>query len=68
MKKIYGNESKYYLKFYGFLEDFVKTINKNLKSFSQNDDDSDTLNDKQNTIGANSPELKELLNKMNKQK
>jgi hypothetical protein len=68
LKKIYGNESKYYLKFYGFLEDFVKTINKNLKSFSQNDDDSDTLNDKQNTIGANSPELKELLNKMNKQK
>jgi hypothetical protein len=68
LNKIRGNESKYYLKFYGFLEDFVKTINKNLKSFSITDERTIIIGDKQNTIGANNPALQELLNKMNEKK
>ena len=67
LDKIKGNESKYYFKFYGFLEDFIRTINKNL----DNQPLKNKLNQKYipnkhlNTIGSNNPKLQELLNKMN---
>lgn len=30
LEKIHGNESKFYLKFYGFLDDFIRNVNQNL--------------------------------------
>lgn len=67
LNAIKGNESKYYFKFYGFLEDFIKTINSNIKEQKHNGlkTDKKAVN---NTIGANNPDLQKLLDKMNEKK
>lgn len=70
LDKIEGNESKYYFKFYGFLEDFIRTINCNLdnQNLSNKLNQKRTTEEQRNTIGANNTALQELQNKMNKKK
>jgi hypothetical protein len=70
LDKIKGKESRYYFKFYGFLQDFVNHIELSYsnKSLVKNVN-STTLNKskpQKNTIGANNPELEILLQQMKK--
>lgn len=68
--RIQGQESKYYFKFYGFLEDFIRTINKNLHDQlpEEKKNVSEQSSQSLNTIGSNSLVLQELANKMKKEK
>lgn len=68
LNSIKGNESKYYFKFYGFLEDFIKTINSNIQVQKQNNGLKTNKKAVKNTIGANNPDLQKLLDKMNEKK
>lgn len=61
---IKGNESNYYFKFYGFLEDFIKTVNSNIKEQKQNNELKTDKKAVKNTIGANNPDLQKLRDKM----
>lgn len=61
LNKIKGNETKYFFKFYGFLEDFVRKINENLTiTTTEKQSNKNKRKDLSNTIGANHPELEEL--------
>lgn len=68
LNKIKGKESKYYFKFYGFLENFIRTINENLANHYATKIKNQKIENQKNTIGANNPALQELLNKMNEKK
>lgn len=68
LDKIRGKESKYYFKFYGFLEDFVRHVNMNIINTPKAKNKTPKTVNTKNTIGANNPALQELLNEMNKQK
>jgi hypothetical protein len=65
--RIKGNESKYYLKFYGFLEEFIRTINENFKNYETKVKENSNSDKIKNTIEANNPALKEMLEKMKKE-
>jgi len=69
LDKIKGNESRFYFKFYGFLQDFVNQIESSYSTTSnsgnKNKKSSKTKTQK-NTIGANSPELEKLKQQMKK--
>lgn len=68
LEKIKGKESKYFFKFYGFLEDIITTINSNIPNKKGNNGLKTNKKDVKNTIGANSPVLQELRDKMNEKK
>lgn len=63
LNKIKGNESRYYFKFYGFLQDFVDQIESSCSTTSNSgkkNKKSSNPKTQKNTIGANSPELEKL--------
>lgn len=66
INNIKGKESKYFFRFYGLLEDFVSSINKNIKESNQLKNFKTIKVDTKNTIGASNPELREIYTKMNK--
>lgn len=70
LKSIKGNESKYYFKFYGFLQDFVYQIessySSNISNGGKKNKKSSNPKTQKNTIGANSPELEKLKQQMKK--
>ena len=63
LQKIVGNESKYYFKFYGFLQDFVVKVNRHIQAPKEHTEKKSGQSKKQNsrkeTLGDN-PEMKEL--------
>jgi hypothetical protein len=63
LKKVEGNEAKYYFKFYGFLQDFVSQIELFYSALSSNKPiEKKTKNQQQfkNTLGAINPALEKL--------
>jgi len=69
LKSIKGNESKYYFKFYGFLQDFVNQIESSFSTTSNSGNKnkkSSKPKTQKNTIGANNPELEKLKQQMKK--
>lgn len=64
------NESRYYFKFYGFLQDFLSRIETSYPSTSSHisnaNKESNERKFQKNTIGANNPELEKLKRQMNK--
>jgi len=70
LDKIKGNESKYYFKFYGFLQDFISRIEiyRHSKYAKEDNTKRNKKNNIRNTIGENNPELQKLLNHMNDKK
>lgn len=69
LKKIEGNEAKYYLKFHGFLQDFVHQIESFYSTFNSNkpiDKNSKKQQQFKNTLGAINPELEKLKQQMEK--
>ncbi len=69
LNKIKGSESRYYFKFYGFLQDFVNHIESSYTTKSSSgikNKKSNKHKTQKNTIGANSPELEKLMKKMKK--
>ncbi|RLD84376.1 MAG: hypothetical protein DRJ10_01340 [Bacteroidetes bacterium] len=67
LDKIKGKESKYYFKFYGFLEDFIRNINKNISIIPEKQSSTNIKKNLSNTIGTNNPALQEVLSKMKKE-
>ena len=68
LEKINGNESKYYFKFYGFLQDFITKIETSNPAIgSKNITEKSTQIRKQpsNTLGDNNPELEKLKQRIN---
>ena len=68
LNKIKNKESMYYLKFYGYLEDFVRTINQNFNSsltYVKNITNNDQTT---NTLGHISPVLSKLSETLKKEK
>ncbi|MDX1651899.1 MAG: hypothetical protein R3277_05370 [Brumimicrobium sp.] len=69
LNKIKGNESRYFFKFYGFLQDFVNQIESSY-SITSNSGNKNKKSSKsktqKNTIGANNPELEKLKQQMKK--
>ncbi len=69
LNKIKGNESRYYFKFYGFLQDFVNQIESSYSITSNSgkkNKKSSKSKTQKNTIGANNPELEKLKQQMKK--
>ena len=69
LNKIKGNESRYYFKFYGFLQDFVNQIESSYSITSNSGNEnkkSSKYKTQKNTIGANNPELEKLKQQMKK--
>lgn len=67
--RIHGNESKYYFKFYGFLQDFVNHVESSYSTISNSeskDKKSSKPKNQKNTIGANSPELEKIMQQLKK--
>lgn len=61
LQKIKGQEAKYYFKFYGFLQDFVTSIETSYKSTKTGNSNKPKKTKKpSNTIGENNPELEKL--------
>lgn len=67
LEKIKGNESKYYFKFYGFLQDFITQIELSYSTIRP-DEKAETSNKNKNklsnTLGALNPELEKLKEKL----
>lgn len=71
LKKIQGNEARYYFKFYGFLQDFVNHIEKSYSlegTTSHKNTKQKKSSIQKNTIGANNPVLEKLKQQMEKNK
>ncbi|MGV8964389.1 MAG: hypothetical protein ACOH2V_13555 [Candidatus Saccharimonadaceae bacterium] len=59
LKKIIGKESKYYFKFYGFLEDFISNINESQKNSGYKNNIQPSKNKTQNILIENNQAIKE---------
>lgn len=71
LEKINGNESKYYFKFYGFLQDFIAQVESSYSSIGPNkktEKSSQIRNRPSNTLGDNNPALEKLKQQMDKNK
>lgn len=71
LDEIKGNESKYYFKFYGFLQDFIDKIESSYSTTSNSSRKHQKVrkpNIQKNTIGANIPELEKIRQQLGEKK